>query len=46
MLAAVEDVLRAEGRFAVGGERVPLAGLALVLCLAGFLYGAAMGSFS
>ena len=46
MLAALDGILRAEGRFAVGKGRLPLAQIALVLVLCGFVYGAAMGSFS
>jgi len=42
----VDGLLRAEGRYAVGDRSVPWLPLALLLGLAGFLYGAAMGSFS
>jgi len=42
----VDGLLRAEGRYAVDGRSVPWLALALLLGLAGFLYGAAMGTFS
>lgn len=38
-------LLRAEGRFAVGGERVPLVRLAVWTVAAGAVYGAVMGSY-
>jgi len=41
----VDAVLRAEGRFAIGGASVPWWPLALVLAVCGFFYGAVMGSF-
>lgn len=44
-MLAVDGVLRAEGRFAVGGRTVPWLPLAVVLGACGFLHGAVMGSF-
>jgi len=46
VIASIDGLLRAEGPFAVGRGRVPLAGIALVLAVCGFVYGMAMGSFS
>ncbi|MCA8978863.1 MAG: hypothetical protein H6831_08065 [Planctomycetes bacterium] len=45
MIAQVDSLLRARGRFAVGRGPVPLRWLALLLSTCGFLYGAAMGAF-
>ena len=45
MSLGVGSLLRAEGEFAPGGRSVPWAGLALLLALGGFAYGACMGSF-
>jgi hypothetical protein len=46
VIASVDGLLRGEGRFAVGNGRVPLVEIAAVLAVCGFVYGAAMGSFS
>ncbi len=45
MISHVDSLLRAREPFGVGGGRVPLALIALVLSVCGFLYGAAMGAF-
>lgn len=44
-MLGVDALLRAEGRFAVGGRSVPWLSLAALLALAGFLHGLVMGSF-
>lgn len=44
-MSAVAELLRAEGRFAAGGTRVPWRGLALLVVAGGFSYGCVMGSF-
>jgi hypothetical protein len=44
-LLEVDALLRGEGRHAVGGGRLPVARLLLVLVACGALYGAVMGSF-
>ena len=46
MLAEVDGLLRAEGPYAVGAPRVPVARFIALLCVGGLVYGAAMGSFS
>lgn len=46
MITAIDGLLRAEGRFAVGRGRVPVERLALVLGACGFCYGLAMGSYA
>ena len=45
MIAALDDLLRAQGVFRVGRGRVPVARLTLWLVVCGFGYGLAMGSF-
>jgi hypothetical protein len=45
VIAEVETLLRAEGRYAVDRARVPWVRLAALLCAGGFVYGAAMGFF-
>ena len=44
MIAELDGLLRAEGRYAVGRGRVPVEHLLVLLLACGFLYGAAMGS--
>lgn len=44
MIAEINGLLRAEGRYAVGAERVPAARLLLLLVGCCFLYGAVMGA--
>ncbi|MEZ5979334.1 MAG: hypothetical protein R3F34_14090 [Planctomycetota bacterium] len=46
MITAVDGLLRGEGRFAVGGGRVPAARLAAILGACGFAYGLAMGAYA
>jgi hypothetical protein len=46
VIAALNGVLRAEGRFAVGSGAIAWRDLLLVLAGCGFVYGVAMGSFS
>ena len=46
MIASVEGLLRAEGRFSVGKGRIPLLEVCLVLAGCGVIYGAALGSFN
>ena len=45
MISEVDGLLRAEGRYATGGQRVPIVHLAVLVTVAGFLYGGVMGSF-
>jgi uncharacterized membrane protein YqjE len=45
LFAEGDALLRGEGRYAVGRGRVPAERLALLLVVAGFAYGAAMGSY-
>ncbi len=45
MISEYDGLLRAEGRYAVGRGRVPAAHLAVLLGVAGFLYGTGMGFF-
>lgn len=45
MLADAVALLRAEGRHAVGAERVPWGGLVAIVVACGALYGATMGTF-
>ena len=44
-IAAVDDLLRGEGRHSVGGGRVPAAQLGLMVIGFGFFYGAVMGAY-
>lgn len=46
MIAVVDDLLRARGRFEVGRGAVPFRALLGVLVVCGFSYGLAMGSFA
>lgn len=46
MIAEVDGLLRAEGRYAIGRDKVPVKHLLLLLAAGSFLYGLAMGSFS
>lgn len=45
MIAELDGLLRAEGRYAIGRARVPVKHLALLLAVCGFLYGAGMGFY-
>lgn len=45
MFAEIDALLRAEGRYRVGRERVPTLHLALVLVVCGFVHGCVMGFF-
>jgi hypothetical protein len=45
MIAAIDNILKARGRHAVGGGTVPWVELSLVLAGCGFIYGAVMGSY-
>ena len=45
-MLGVEPLLRGEGTHAVGGGRVPVAGLLLIVLVCGGLYGAVMGGYS
>lgn len=45
MIASVHELLRAEGRHAVGGGKVPFVELAAIIFAAGVLYGAVMGAY-
>lgn len=44
MWADADRLLAGRGRYAIGGERLPVARIACTVLLAGFVYGAAMGS--
>jgi len=46
MLGEVDGLLRAEGPYAVGAERVPVARFLALLLVGGMLFGLAMGSFA